>query len=234
MLARDLMKSPARVIAESADLHEALDLMIQNHLSGLPVVNAQGVVTGMLTEGDLLRRGELGTASKSSLWRDLLSGAGSSAATYVRQNSRTVGDVMTHSAICIEDTRPSSEIVALMERHHIKRIPVLRDGLVVGIVSRADLLEALYKALPKPDAPRSDVQIEADIQHELKAQRWAPTSFITVSVREGIAYLEGSLTDERQREALRICCEKVPGVRAVRDHLAWVGPVGILDTPPPS
>ena len=149
----------------------------------------------------------------------------------MRQNSRTIADIMTRGAICIEDTTPAADIVSLMEKHHIKRIPVLRDGLLVGIVSRSDLLEALHRELTRSVPPRSDAEIEADIRSEMDAQSWAPTSLITVSVRDGIVHLDGSLTDERMREALRICCMKVAGVRDVRDHLAWIGPTGILDSP---
>jgi CBS domain-containing protein len=201
----------------------AVRLMLQNKISGLPVVDAKGQLVGMVTEGDFLRRGELGTRRQRARWLEFLLGTGRLADEYVQSSGRKVSQVMTPDPKTITPQTPLEEVVRLMEHHRIKRLPVVHDGKVVGIVSRANLLRALASVARevKPVAG-DDATIREQIIAECAKQPWAP--HINVVVRDGAVSLSGVITDDRARQALIVAAENVPGVKAVHDQLAWIEP----------
>jgi CBS domain-containing protein len=198
-------------------------LMLQNKISGLPVADAKGQLVGMVTEGDFLRRGELGTRRQRSRWLEFLLGPGRLADEYVQSSGRKVSQVMTPDPKSITPQTPLEEVVRVMERHRIKRLPVVHDGKVVGIVSRSDLLNALARVVRevKPVAG-DDATIREQIIAECANQPWAP--HINVAVRDGVVRLSGVITDDRARQAFIVAAENVPGVKAVQDQLAWIEP----------
>jgi predicted transcriptional regulator len=197
--------------------------MLQNKISGLPVVDAKGQLVGMVTEGDFLRRGELGTQRQRSRWLEFLLGPGRLADEYVQSSGRQVSQVMTPDPKTITPQTPLEEVVRLMEHHRIKRLPVVHDGKVVGIVSRANLLRALASVARevKPEAS-DDATIREQIVAECAKQPWAPR--INVVVCDGVVSLSGVITDDRARQAFIVAAENVPGVKAVQDRLAWIEP----------
>ena len=181
-------------------------------------------LVGILTEGDLLRRSELGTAGQRSRWLDLLM-SGRLASEYVRTHTRRVSEIMTRDVVSVAEDTPLTEVVRLMERHRIKRVPVLRDGALIGIVSRADLLRAIQRLLvAEPKTAASDETIRRHVLDELAQAPWAPHG-LTVDVANGVVTLDGVILDEQKRSALRVAAENVPGVKAVVDHIVWVEPV---------
>jgi len=188
-----------------------------------------------VTEGDLLRRTETGTQRQRSRWIEFFVGPGKLAEEYVRASGRKVEDVMTHSVQTISGDAPLDDIVNLMERHRIKRLPVVHDGKLVGIVTRANLLHALG-SVARETRPTSvdDASIRALLLRELERQNWAPIALVDVVVRNGVVHLWGSILDERQRQGIRVAAENTRGVKGVEDHLVWVEPtsgmmVGALD-----
>jgi predicted transcriptional regulator len=197
--------------------------MLQNKISGLPVVDDKGQLVGMVTEGDFLRRGELGTRRQRARWLEFLLGPGRLADEYVQSSGRTISQVMTPDPKTITPQTPLEEVVRLMEHHRIKRLPVVHDGKVVGIVSRANLLHALASVVRevKPVAG-DDATIRERIIAECAKQPWAP--HINVVVRDGVVSLSGVITDDRARQAFIVAAENVPGVKAVHDQLAWIEP----------
>jgi CBS domain-containing protein len=215
-----------RVISIEADapIMEAVRLMLQNRISGLPVVGRKGELVGMVTEGDFLRRSEIGTQRHRNRWLEFLVGPGRLADEYVHASGRKVEEVMTREPITVTEDTPLDEAVGLMERHRIKRLPVVRDGKLVGIVTRANIMHALVslatgtKAAPAGD----DVAVREQILAEIKRQSWAPMANVTV--REGVVELWGTITDERERAALIVAAENVAGVKKVHDHLVWIEP----------
>lgn len=231
MNAAELMTAPAITIAADATIEEAVALMIDHRLSGLPVVDSAGALIGVLTEGDLLRRVEFGTEKKRPRWLEILSGPGAAAVDYVRAHGRRVADVMSDRPITIAEDSDVTEIVDLMERRRVKRLPVVRDGAVVGVVSRADLIRSLADRRLRV-APQSDAAIRDAIVAELRAQSWASAGLIDVDVENGEVRLRGAVLDERERHAIRVAAENAPGVVRVRDELAWVGPEGLYVEPP--
>lgn len=225
MQARDVMTSPVISIGPSAQISEAIGVMLRSHLSGLPVVDAEGRLVGMLSEGDLLRRTELGTERHRARWIEALLLPGRSATDYVRTHGRRVEEVMTSAPIAVEHDASLEDIVSLMEQKHIKRVPVLQRGALVGIVTRADLLRALLAApgTASPENP-NDLRIAAAIEADLKKQSWMPGSSVRLKVSHGVVELGGIILDDRYRDAIRVCAENTPGVKEVHDRLVYVEP----------
>jgi CBS domain-containing protein len=220
MLAVDVMTSDVATIGPETSIAAAVNAMVRRRISGLPVVSPDGEVVGMLTEGDLLRRIELATVPKRAAWLTFLRGPEREAEEYVRTHTHTVSDVMTPTPVTVDIATPLREVVALMERHRIRRVPVLRAGKLVGIVSRADLMRALANAMAvDPVGGRPDADIRADILAELKAQDWTGLSSIRVEVDHGIVVLSGIAQSDSVRLAIRAAAENVPGVLAVQSGL---------------
>jgi CBS domain-containing protein len=226
MKVADVMTMRVLTIGSEAPVTEAIRLMLQRRVSGLPVVDAADKLVGVVTEGDFLRRAETGTERQRPRWLEFFASPGSRASEYVHTHGRKVADVMTEDPISTSENAPISDAIALMEKHRIKRLPVVRDRKVVGLVSRADLLRALAKAsakLPSPSA--GDAAIRKAIFAELDKQSWVPHASINVAVANGVVELHGTILDERERRALRVAAENVPGVKEVRDDLVWIEPI---------
>jgi CBS domain-containing protein len=234
MQAADIMTRHVVSVQPETTILQAADLMLRHGISGLPVVQSDGRVVGIVTEGDFLRRTETGTQRKRPRWVQFLIGPGRLAEEYVRSSSRRIEDVMTHAVHTIGEDTPVSDVVELMERHRIKRLPVLRDDKLVGIVSRANLLHALASvARETKSTSADDVAIRERLLAELKQQDWAALGMIDIIVRNGTVELWGTLLDERKRRALIVAAENVPGVNSVRDHLVYVEPISGMAMGPP-
>ncbi|TMI99641.1 MAG: CBS domain-containing protein [Alphaproteobacteria bacterium] len=234
MKARDVMTRDVITVAPDASVLEAIRLMLQRRISGLPVVDASGALVGMLTEGDFMRRAELGTERHAPRWWEFLAGPGRMASDYVHAKGRNVHDVMTGEVYSAGEDTPLTEIVDTMERRRIKRVPVMRGGKLVGIITRSNLLRALA-GLSHATAPASagDAAIREALVAELEQQSWAPLAGIDVVVAEGVVSLSGAIFDERQRHALRVAAENLPGVKKVEDHLVWIEPMSgtVIEAP---
>jgi CBS domain-containing protein len=227
MLTCEVMTSGVATVRADAPITEAIALMEARRVSGLPVVDAYGRLVGVLTEGDLLRRIETGTAGqKRARWLDLLLGPGRSAGEYVRTHSRRVEDLMTREVATVTERTPLEDVVALMERKHVKRVPVVRDGELVGVVSRADLVRALGHALKTAAMGGTvDAALRERLQANLRAQSWFPARDVSIAVKGGVVTLEGIVGDERTRAALRVAAQNVAGVATVEDRLTWPDPL---------
>lgn len=230
MQVKDIMTINVISIGADESVAKAASLMLQNRISGLPVVDTEGELVGMVTEGDFLRRRELGTQRRRPKWLEFIVGPGKLAEDYVRTSGRKVEDVMTPDPWTIGEDDTLEAIVEMMERHHIKRLPVTQGGRMVGIVSRANLMHALAtvaRDLPPPAG--GDSAIRADILAAIAKQDWAP--HINVIVKDGVAELRGVVTDDRERQGLVVAAENVAGVKKVHDHLVWVEPISGLAFP---
>jgi len=230
MQVRDVMTRNIISTAPGETVLDAIQRMLQNRISGLPVVDAQGNLVGMVTEGDFLRRGEIGTQRRRPKWLEFLVGPGRLADEYVHASGRKVEEVMTAEPVTVAEDDSLETVVELMERRHIKRLPVLRDGKMVGIISRANLMLALASLARETQAPAAgDAAIRDHILAAFEKQRWAPQ--VSVVVKNGVADLWGTIMDERERRACLITVENVAGVNEVHDHLVWVEPMSGMAFP---
>ncbi|HEV2334942.1 MAG TPA: CBS domain-containing protein [Stellaceae bacterium] len=230
----DIMTRTVISVTPETTIAEAARLLLHHRISGLPVVDPAGAVVGIVTEGDLLRRTETGTERRHARWLEFLLSPGRLAEDYAHANARNVGEVMSMDVVAVGPQDPLAEVVQLMERRHIKRLPVIESGRLVGIVSRANLVRALLDDLTKPaggKAATGDAEIRERILAEIARQPWGPRASVDVRVEAGIVELYGTITDERERAALQVLAENTSGVTAVRDHLVWVEPVSGLVIP---
>ncbi len=225
MKAKDVMTRQVLSVGPDASILEAARLMLQHKVSGLPVIDAAGTLVGIVTEGDFLRRIETGTQRRRPRWLEFILGPGRLASEYVHASGRKVDEVMTAEVRSVSEDAPLEEVVHLMERYRIKRVPVLSGRNLVGIITRANLLRAVVR-LAHEAQPLSadDSAIRERLLAELNKQAWAPIAAIDVAVKNGVVKLTGVLHDERQRQALRVAAENVPGVKNVEDHLVWIEP----------
>ena len=226
MRVKDVMTKKVISVQPQSTIAEAIDLMVSAHVSGLPVIDEAGSLVGILSEGDLIRRAELGTQRRPANWLACLFQPGRLAEAYARTHGRRVDEVMTREVATIDAKALLEEAASLMEERRVRRLPVIADGKLVGIIARADFVRALASFVRQSyDEPlTTDAEIKAHIETELTAQPWASAATINVKVSEGVVDLSGMLADEAQREAVRIIAENVAGVRTVHDHLVWIEP----------
>ena len=222
MRAHQIMTKDVITVTPRASIKDAADIMLKYHISGLPVVDTDGTLRGIVSESDFLHRTEIGTGRRRPAWLQFLTGPGRLAAEFVHERGRSVEDVMTCDPVTVEENTPLDELVRLMENKDIKRLPVMKGNTLVGIVTRANLLQAvadLAREIPDPTA--DDDHIRDRIIRQINATDWRPAGF-QVTVRNGIVHLHGIVFDERTRQAAGVLARNVAGVTEVHDHLCFV------------
>ena len=224
MRVQDFMTPSLISISENATLLEALRILVDRKVSALVVLDDSRSAIGVLSEGDLLRRSELGTEKRRPAWLEFILGGGRSAEEYQHSHGRRVGEVMTRGAITVDSNAELTEAVDLMIARKIKRLVVVSAGEAVGVISRHDVLKALLASQPDANVTRTDDEILTDILREFDRESWAPRGSVQAKVVDGIVTLEGAIADDRLRPALRVLCENIAGVKGVKDHLAWIEP----------
>ena len=225
MRAVEVMTTKVITVGENATVAEAAKLLAEHRISAVPVVDKDNRVIGMVSEGDLLHRTETGTEQRRSWWLEMMASTNQLAGDYIKSHSASVKDVMTRDVISVTDTTPLADIAILLETNRIKRVPVVRDGKLVGIVSRANLVRALAMSNSEPSsgAEVDDRTIRDGLLAELKAQKWAEISPANVTVKDGIVHLWSSYLSDQEKRALVVAAENTPGVRRVEDHMRRVG-----------
>jgi CBS-domain-containing membrane protein len=235
MQAKDVMTRDVVSIGPDATVLQAARLMLQHRISGLPVIDNAGALVGVLSEGDFLRRQETKTERRRSRWLEFLMGPGKIAAEYTHTHGSKVSEVMTDTVQTVAEDTALEDIVELMERHRIKRLPVVRGRKVVGIVTRSNLMHAmvsLARAVPAP--AQDDAAIRDSLLAVIEKEKWAPAAMVNVIVHDGVVELWGAVLDDRQRAALKVAAENTAGVKAVKDHLVWVEPTSGMVIEPPA
>ena len=219
MNAVDVMTPDVICAAPDTLLPELVRLMLDHQISALPIVE-DGRIVGIVSEGDLLHRAETGTEPRTSRWLELLTSTDRLATHYTKTHGRRAGEIMTRDVVTVADTMPIAEVAHLLEVRRIKRVPVTRDGRLVGIVSRRNLLQALATNLSTPPVTTDDRTIRDEFYSQLRRQAWAlsPGSINAVVV-EGVIHLWGVAADDALLQAIVVVAENIPGVRAVEDHM---------------
>jgi CBS domain-containing protein len=225
MRAHQIMTRQVVTVVAEAPVADAANAMLEKHISGLPVIDETGKLVGIVSQGDFIRRAEIGTQRKRGRWLKFLTGPGRAASDFVRERGRRVGEIMTLDPCTVTEDATLEDIVGLMERNNIKRVPVMRGDRLVGIVTRTNLLQAvagLTRAIPDPTA--DDDHIRNRIITAIEKADWAPFG-LGVIVLNGVVHLRGVITNEQSRQAAVVASENVSGVTKVHDHLCWVEPM---------
>jgi CBS domain-containing protein len=225
MRAHQIMTRQVITVATGAAVLEAANIMLQNHISGLPVVDEAGKLVGIVSQGDFIRRVEIGTQRKRGRWLKFLLGPGREASDFVHERGRKVAEIMTPDPCTVTEDATLEAIVELMERNNVKRLPVTRGDRLVGIVTRTNLLSAVASlARDVPDPTADDDHIRNHIIASIDKADWAPFG-LGVIVLNGVVHLSGVITNENARQAAVVAAENVSGVKKVHDHLCWVEPM---------
>lgn len=222
MRARDVMTAQAITVRPDASVAEVARLLVEYRISAVPVVDAANHVLGIVSEGDLLHRAETGTERTRSWWLRLITSAEQLATEYVKAHARTAAEVMTRKVIAVHEDMELGAIAELLERNGIKRVPVVRAGVLVGIVSRADLIRALASAATaaKPPSETDDEALRQAILDRMSKEPWTSSSInVNVIVTDRAAHLWGFASSAEERRALAVLAETTSGVSRVVDHL---------------
>lgn len=221
MQASDIMSTPVFSVEQHTPVKDIAALLLEKRISGVPVLE-DGRLVGLISEGDLLRRHEIGTdrAKRTGSWWLRMFSADQTPADYVKTHGRSARDIMTREVITIHPDTPVTEIAILLESRGIKRVPVMRGDEVVGVVSRANLVQALAGIPPAAVrvTPPADQAIRGRLQEELKRQSWWRQTASNIIVTNGVVHYFGTIDVDAERDAARVAAENIPGVRAVEDH----------------
>ncbi|KUY55185.1 CBS domain-containing protein [Burkholderia sp. RF2-non_BP3] len=223
MWARDVMTTSVISATPEMSVQEVAKLLAEHAISAVPVTDADGRLIGIVSEGDLVRRVELGTGvRRRSWWLELLASSTELASEYVREHAQKVKDLMSVDVVTVHEDTPLSEVADLLERYRIKRVPVVKDDKVTGLVSRADLVRALASDTHNQQSPvpPADVEIREAILKAMSGQRWA-LSRGQVIVKNGQVHLWGVIFSEEERKAVCVAAQTVPGVKQVISHLVY-------------
>jgi CBS domain-containing protein len=222
MRAHQVMTTPVITVRTDTTILAAADIMLRQHISGLPVVDESDKLVGIVSEGDFIRRSELGTQRKRNRWLQFFIGPNKVASEFVHEHGRKVGEIMTSDPIAVGADSSLDEIVLLMERKNIRRLPVMRGSRLVGIVTRANLIQALASlARIVPGPTIDDDHIREAIVASLEKTDWGPNG-LSIVVRNGVVQLSGIILNFGARAATIVVAENTPGVREVHDHLCWI------------
>jgi CBS domain-containing protein len=220
MRASDVMVRDLVTVRPDADLAEAVKLLAKRDVSALPVIDGENNLVGILSEADLIHRVEIGTEKHRPWWLEAVTGAATLAAEFAKEHGEKVGEIMTPEVVSVAEDTPLSEIALLLERKRIKRVPVLRNGKLVGVVSRSNLIQALASVVRRIDQPaETDRQIRLELLSRLEQQSWTDFGSRNVTVGDHVVHLWGVVGSPEERKALLALAESVPGVARVCDEM---------------
>jgi CBS-domain-containing membrane protein len=232
MRAQDVMTTKVVTASPDTSITDLANLLLRHRISAVPVVDAEQRILGMVSEGDLLHRAETDTEHRHSWWLSLVASVEDTARDYVKSHGVRASDVMTGDVVTVEEDTSLADIAQLLEERRIKRVPVTRDGKLVGLVSRADLVRALAtrsKGEPAPPSPEGDQTIRQALLQTLDSEGLMRSGNVNVIVTDGVVHMWGVVESDDIRNAVRVAAENVPGVRGVESYIgrvppwAWVG-----------
>jgi CBS domain-containing protein len=217
--ARDLMSRHVVAVGADVSINDAIKIMLTQHISGLPVLDPQGKLVGIVSEGDFLRRAEVGTDKKRGRWLSLLAGPNQVALDFARQHGRRIGEIMSPAPVTIDENTTLEQIVRLMESLNMKRFPVMRGDEIVGMVTRADFMRAVLRfSTGTRVRAGTDDQIRSSVLSALSRAPWRPSA-LDVTVQDAVVTLQGNVNNDNERKAAVVAAENVAGVRRVDDQL---------------
>lgn len=224
MHAVDVMTPRVITVSPETDVREIARLLLEHNISALPVVEDDGKVLGIVSEGDLMRRVENGTERRKSWWLKSIFAGANNASEYIKSHARKAHEIMTPNPITINEDEPLNRVAKLLEKHHIKRVPVVRDGKLVGIVSRANLLRGFSMTAPDAATPATtdDREIRDAILEEIEENTGVWVDRINVIVTEGVVQVWGLVESQEEKMAVQVAVENTPGVKSVENNLGML------------
>jgi CBS domain-containing protein len=220
MKARDVMTKEVATVAPEASVREAASLMTDRRISGLPVVGREGELVGMLTASDLLHRVETGTEQRESWFRSFFADPDQMARRYAKAHGMKVHEVMSRHVISVREDASLSQVADTLDSNKLKRVPVIGDGVLVGIISRSDLVRALSQAsLGRKVEKSDDATLHRRIMQEIRKMPWLDSGYLNVTVSGGVVEAWGMVRSSEQRNALQVLLEEIPGVARIDDHI---------------
>jgi CBS domain-containing protein len=224
MLARDVMTKNVVTVRPETPVKEIAGTLLDRRISAVPVVDGKGVIVGIVSEGDLMRRPESGGEGHRSWWLAFFSLPEDDARRFVKAHGRFASDVMTRKVVTVAENEPLEEVASVLERARIKRVPVVQDGKLVGIISRADLLRGIASAKIAKTPSVGDRTLQQAVEAALRKHPGYGMEFVTVTVQDGVAHLWGGVEQQAEKDAARVATENVPGVREVKDMISIFPP----------
>ncbi len=226
MKAKDVMTEDVVSVREDASVESIARLLLQRRISAVPVTDARGRAVGIVSEGDLMRRPEAGTERRPSWWLELLQGSDEQAAQYIKSHGLVARDVMTRDPLTVSENTPLEKVARLLEQEHIKRLPVVRGGKMVGIVSRADLIHAVVAGATWPASRAKAARpSRKEVVRSIREAGLA-LSLVNVVLEGRVVHLWGSVQSKTQRDAIALAARRSPGVRGVKNHLSVLAAAG--------
>ena len=220
MKARDVMVSPVITACENDTIRDVAKLLVEKHISAVPVLDQSGSIVGIVSEADLIHRVEAGTERPAPWWLSLISGERALAEDYTKAHARKVKDVMSKTVQTAHPDTPLHEVADILEERQIRRVPIVNAaGELVGIISRANIVQAIASARPQLEISASDAMIRERLIAELKKYSWSHLHKLNVTVTNGVVDLWGIAESDPERQAIRVAAESTRGVMAVNDHL---------------
>ena len=223
MQAKDIMTTSVVTVGPDATVPEIAKLLLERRISAVPVIGEAGQLLGMVSEGDLMRRSENQTERHPSWWLRLLEDPEDKALAYIKSHGGHAQDVMSRNVISVREDAALEEIADQLEKHRIKRMPVLRDGKLLGIVSRADLLHGLVARQAAPATTAEDSEVRTNVQSALD-KAGLQTTFVNVVVSGGVVHLWGVIDSDVEKQAAGVAAEDVSGVKGVENRLGVLPP----------
>jgi CBS-domain-containing membrane protein len=228
LTAADVMTTGVVTVRPETSIHEIARLLCDHHISGVPVIEDDEQLLGIVSEGDLIGHAQLVGEHRRSWWQIFLNDPTVLAQHYAKSHARTASDVMTKDVVTVLETTSVADTARALEQHRIKRVPVLRDGRLVGIVTRSNLLQVLATADVSKPMNVADRIIRERLNEELEDQPWAYLLSKNIVVENGVVHLFGIVQSNEERHAIRLAAENQAGVKAVEDHLSIVPPASYV------
>ena len=226
MKAQDIMTREVATVRPETSMREIAALMMEKNISGMPVVSDDGAIVGIVSEGDLLHRAEVGTERKHKWWFQIFADSDAAAREYAKAHGLSARDVMSRYVISVRDDADLRDVADILDSHRIKRVPVLHDGRLAGIISRRDLVRALSQVQASSAPIKLDnAALHKTLRDQFRGQSWLNDAYINVAVNDGVVELWGLVVSADQHRALRTLVEETPGVKRVEDRLTMAGPL---------
>lgn len=225
MKAQDIMTKTVVTVRPDTPVHEIAALMVEKHISGIPVVSDNGNVIGLVSQTDLMHRAEVGTERKRKWWFRAFADSNTLARDFVKAHGHKAQDIMARHVVSVRADAELRDVADILDKHKIKRVPVVQDGKLVGIVTRGDLVRALSLAqLAKADRKVDNASLHKSIKERMHKHAWINESFVNLVVNDGVVEIWGYVDSLDQQRALRVLVEETEGVKQVVDKVTVGAP----------